>query len=383
MNRPSIVPLHIAGAGPAGLAAAISAARRGSPVTVHERQSDVGHRFHGDFQGLENWTTDHDVLEDLAVAGIEPTFDHVPFSELTVFDHQGRAHQIRSAQPMWYLIRRGNDAGTLDVALKRQADAQGVTLSRDDIVRQFPAGGIVAHGPRRPDVIAVGYVFDTALDDAAFAVASDDLAPKGYAYLLIAGGRATMASCMFEDFHNERIYLERTASFFRRTLGVEPTSPRRFGGFGNVYGQPAPHRGNMLYVGEAAGFQDPLFGFGIRYALTSGQLAANAWLDGQPQAYAERCAAAFDRQLMIGATNRYLYGLMGNAGYARLLRHIDGQPDAREWLRRYYTTGTLRRWFGPVARRRLKSAPAALHPPEESCDCTWCQCTRHQAPAEV
>ena len=45
--------LRIVGAGPAGLTAAIVAARAGRRVIVSERSSKVAHRFYGDFQGLE------------------------------------------------------------------------------------------------------------------------------------------------------------------------------------------------------------------------------------------------------------------------------------------------------------------------------------------
>ncbi len=63
--------IEISGAGPAGLAAALTVTAAGQRARVYERRSDVGGRFHGDFQGLENWTTDIDVLEELASLGID------------------------------------------------------------------------------------------------------------------------------------------------------------------------------------------------------------------------------------------------------------------------------------------------------------------------
>lgn len=53
------------GAGPAGLACAIALARRGRRVVVREWHDTVGHRFHGDFQGIENWTGTEDAFEEL------------------------------------------------------------------------------------------------------------------------------------------------------------------------------------------------------------------------------------------------------------------------------------------------------------------------------
>lgn len=57
--------MTIAGAGPAGLAAAIVLARRGHAVTVFERSACVGSRFHDDLQDIENGSTDADALTPL------------------------------------------------------------------------------------------------------------------------------------------------------------------------------------------------------------------------------------------------------------------------------------------------------------------------------
>src|SRR5574337_985 len=78
--------IEIAGAGPAGLAAAITLAHAGVPVVVHEAQAEVGYRFQRDLQGLENWSTEEDVLAVLRNLGIDTDFKVLPYRKGTVFD---------------------------------------------------------------------------------------------------------------------------------------------------------------------------------------------------------------------------------------------------------------------------------------------------------
>lgn len=367
--------VQIVGAGPAGLAAALTVAKAGGRAIVFEKRADVGQRFHGDFQGLENWTTRGDVLDELRQAGIDPTFEATPFRACTVFDPSGAPFIYESKDPLWYLVRRGAEEGTVDYSLKAQAIAAGVELRLGEKVDHLGDGGIVAHGPHRPDAIAVGYVFRTDAPDGAYAAISDDLAPGGYSYLLVCGGRGTIASCMFSDFHNEAAYLERTVAFFQEKVRIEYTGKRRFGGFGNVYAERHARKGNLLYVGEAAGFQDALFGFGMRYALLSGHIAARAVMEGRPERYDALWNGRFRGLLRLGMVNRYLYERLGNSGYTRLLRRIDRSTDAREFLRRWYSEGVFRRWLFPLAQQKFRSDGRALIKDcPDGCDCTWCRC---------
>ncbi len=65
--------IDVIGAGPAGLVAAINLAKAGFKVTLHEAAPWVGHRFHGDFQGIENWTTESDVRARIVLVCAVPT----------------------------------------------------------------------------------------------------------------------------------------------------------------------------------------------------------------------------------------------------------------------------------------------------------------------
>jgi flavin-dependent dehydrogenase len=369
--------IEIAGAGPAGLAAALTIARGGGRALVSERRDDVGKRFHGDFQGIENWTTAGDVLDEFASIGIEPTFTHTPFRECRFYDPAGRAYTYSSDQPIWYLVRRGTDPDSLDQSLKTQALAAGVDLELGTERSHLARGGIVAHGPRRRDAIAVGYVFETDHKDGAFAAISDDLAPKGYSYLLICGGRGTIASCMSADFHNEAVYLKRTVAFFEDRVRLDMRNATKFGGFGNVFPTTVARKARMVYVGEAAGFQDAFFGFGMRYAVLSGHLAGRALLNGGPEAYDGLWQDRLGGLLKVAAVNRYFYEKLGNNGYMRLMRSIAGSRDVRDWLRRYYTNGSIKSLLYPIARRRFASKRDLVVDCIDGCDCTWCRCNRH------
>lgn len=377
MVKPDV--LRISGAGPSGLAAAITAARAGLEVEVHERAAGVGHRFHGDFQGLENWTTPGDVLEELAGLGIEPTFEHTPCRELVCYEPSGREHIFRFAQPLYYLVRRGTGAGTVDTALAQQAEAAGVTLRLGSAVQHLPEGGIVAQGPRGADIIAVGYLFDTDMPDGAFGALGDDRAPAGYAYLLVNRGRGTVASCIFRDFHREREYLERTVDFFTSHAGLRMTAPRRFGGLGNVTVPASARHGRLLQVGEAAGFQDALWGFGMRYAMLSGALAARAWADGRPESYDDRWRDRLGGLLRTGLVNRRLFSRLGDGGYTRFLRWLDRAPDPRAMLERHYRATWWKTLLWTMYGQRSHSNRVGDDCVLDGCDCTWCRCGRDHA----
>jgi hypothetical protein len=308
-------------------------------------------RFHGDFEGIENWTVKGDVLEELRSIGIDATFEHTPIREMAMFDPQGSEHHYRSSEPLFYLLRRGPHPGTLDVSLKNQALACGVEILFRHRLHPLPEGGIVAHGPRGLDAIVVGYVFDTDMADGVFAAASDQLAPKGYSYLLVNKGCSTVASVILQDYRAARIYLERTVEFFGRKAGLRMKNERRFGGLGNFLMRRAARKGNILFAGEAGGFQDALLGFGLRYAMLSGHLAARAALSGAPEKYDQLWRQRLGDALQAGFVNRYTFEKLGNAGYTWLVRLIDRNKNFREWLRLYYRFAFWKRLMYPLVHR--------------------------------
>lgn len=365
--------IEISGAGPAGLAAALAISRLGKQACVYERHADVGRRFHGDFQGLENWTKDIDVLDELVEVGIELDFKYKPFNEINAFDPDGNEYCYKTQRPLFYLVQRGKQSGSLDYSLKQQTLKAGVEIRFNQALHRLPNGGIVTEGPHRADAIAVGYLFETDMADGAYAVVSDRLAAKGYAYLLIWDGRGTLASCLFADFHNESRYLERCVEFFTEKVGVKMQNPRRFGGSGNFFLPRSARKGGILYAGEAAGFQDPLFGFGMRSAILSGAAAGRALVSGKPEAYEQYWNKRLRPYQQTAATNRWFYNRLGDKGYRAIMRSLKEGQDAAQRLEHAYAP----RWWKRILYYLYISKHfTPLLKPHEGCDCTWCRCQK-------
>lgn len=364
--------VHVAGAGPAGLGAAITLARAGRRVIVHEAHSTVGARFRRDLQGLENWTTDEDVLDWLRRIGISTAFAALPCRAGTAFDARGRPHAVRGRLPLFYMVERGPEAGTLDTALLEHARALGAEVRFGSRLDRLEGVGVLALGPRAADAIAVGYHFDTTMPDGFWIVCDDEVAPKGYAYLLVMNGRGTVKTCMFADFKRESQYVQRSVAAFERLVGLKMIDPRPHGGFGNFRIPDSALSGAHPLAGEHAGFQDTLWGFGMRLAIVSGVLAARSVLEGIDYDASWRRELA--PWLQASVVNRVLYERCGNAGYAWLLRAQGSVGDARRFLRWLYRPRFATRLLLPWARARYRSRRRDAACSHADCTCIWCRC---------
>lgn len=362
--------ITIIGAGPAGLASAIVLAKAGRRVVVRERRPSVGARFHGDFQGLENWSVEQDVLDELNALGVDATIEARPVRKAVAFGADRIARAVCGGAPLYYLIRRGSDAGALDAALLRAAVEAGAEVRFGDEVARTPDNAIVATGPRRADVIAAGYVFQTADEETNLACFDDRLAPSGYAYLLTAGGRGTLAVCLFREFKRHAEFLDAARRFFVHGSGIELRNARRFGGYGMVSRIPKIERAGRLLVGERAGLQDALAGFGLRYAMISGALAARSILEGlHYEPLLRKRFAAIHR---AGVANRLAYDLaparVRNFALSRIAK-----ADARRSLQRLYGGSLLHDTLFSLASARFGARlnhPGCDH---VDCDCPWCR----------
>ncbi len=367
--------IFIIGAGLSGLTAAINLAKAGYKVRVYERNPDVGMRFHGDIQGLENWTSEEDVLKSLRRMNIKISFPYSARYSQELYDDDLNKAFLKSEarKPFYYLVRRGSLRDTLDYSLKKQAEESGVEIiynkkmgikdTRNTKDKWIIATGSLdssATAPEKSGIIkgvAAGITFETNAKDRSIAILDDSIAPKAYAYLLIWDKKGTLATCMFENFDKGNECLQKSIERFKKIINFDMKNIKRFGGFVNFLlfsPRKTNTEKNRLYVGECAGFQDYLWGFGMGYAITSGYLAAKSIIENKD--YDALWKSEFGGLLKTSMSNRYLFEKLGNSGYKRLIMMLKNNPS---WfLMKNYNPSPIKKMVYPIARIKLKKSSA-------------------------
>lgn len=344
--------IRVLGAGVSGLTAAINLAKAGYSVEVLEASKDCGSRFGGDLQGLENWTSDKDVIEELKEVGLEKNFDCVPIKKAT-YTNSEKEITVAFKRPLFHLIKRGIGRRTLDQGLKGQALSAGVRIkfgaraSKEDV-------DIVATGPemKRVALIDRGVVFKTKLDNMAVVLANDSIAHKGYAYFLVANGCGCICAVVAQKLNTVGDALQKALSFFKKHFDFEINESYPVGGVGSFSTTSRFTDGRRLYVGEAAGLQDFLLGFGIRSAIISGHLAAKSIATGED--YEKIAKARFSDYLKATLVDRFLWEAAGDRGYASIFSYFRKAKDPRKVMQAVYTFRREHKILYPIAKLAMK-----------------------------
>lgn len=371
--------VHIIGAGPAGLVAAIHLSKNGYKVKIHEMKGDVGTRFNGDFQGIENWSSHEDAHEFLASIGVAINFRFAPYRNGEYFDSAAKKYQVRTSRPLFYLVERGTNEWSLDQGLKRQAQEAGVHIEWNSRLAKVPDGQvIISTGPKAADAIAKGIVFNTTHKNYYAGFLDNDIAPQAYAYLLVNEGRATFATCFFKHFSQTKEYFERALNRLHEVVDIDIANPKEFGGYVNFFfNKSLTKDGRVYYVGESAGFQDALWGFGMRYAMLSGYLAARSIIENIP--YPDLCKTHIQPKMEASLINRWMFARLGNRGYKAVLNTFLGKEDVIPILLKRYNLSGFNRWvLFPFAKLWFRPRLQDKQCMHENCSCVWCKHGKHE-----
>ncbi|QYZ70094.1 geranylgeranyl reductase family protein [Neotabrizicola shimadae] len=329
---PRAFDLIVLGAGPAGASAAVEARRLGLSVALVDkarfpRDKLCGGGVTGRAQaalagvfGALPRDLFHDVRHVRLMAGARVIGDHpdAPVLAMTMrraFDAElvGRALAAGAAD---FTGRRA--ALELPAVAMTLGDGTGLTaraLIGADGVNSAVAKALFG---RAFDPKEIGFALETEVPGPPEAAAELDLAAAAWGYgwaFPKAGGTTVGVGGVAGRNADLRPAME---AYLARHGGAGLKVKGHHLPFGDA--RPDPARGAVLLAGDAAGFVDPLTGEGIGWAVTSGQLAAQA------------VAAALAEGRPEGAGPRYLAAtahLRGELARARRLRALVYHP----WLR--------------------------------------------------
>ncbi len=286
MNNNITKHINILGAGISGLSAAITLSKHQcTKVKVYEKSLHPGGRFKRDFQCLRNFgSVSVDPLDEFRKFGIQIR----PYRKIKRIVRYSKSYHfevVSKKKPIYYGVLRGKEKASIDNQLEQTAIDRGVKIYHGTTINIEDAT-IIATGPTQIDSVAYGEIYeDTNVDDAGMVFLNTDHSPNGYLYVL-PGEKKGEAEIINMEI-GATSSMRKTKILYQQALEKNTilnglidgaTKKSTQGGIGSSHLLDKPYEDGKYYVGEAAGLQDLGAGFGIRYAIISGYLAADSIL---------------------------------------------------------------------------------------------------------
>ncbi len=347
--------VKILGAGPAGLSAAINLSHNGYNVDIFERNLDVGSSIKGNLQGLENWSEDQDVIEEFKNMNIKTNFLCVPFNDLRITNSKEN-WDFSCKRPAFYIVNRGIAENSFDNGLKEQALDNGVNIRFGETAPISDVDIIATGGdPKFKFAVGKGISFETEHENVAVGLVNNYHAFKGYSYLLVSNGFGCIATVLFEGFQDLNKYFKRTLNEFQTNFDLKQKYPHQFSGYGS-FSNRITKKKDQIMIGEIAGFQDLLWGFGIRNAVKSGFIASKNILEGNEcKDYYKIAEKYFKPKLNSSIVNRFIWEKFASNNYSLILNRIHNSKDPLNYLKSFYNFNFFQKLTYPFALFYMKT----------------------------
>ncbi len=323
--------IKIAGAGISGLTAAINLARNGYDVIVYEKDKSFSR---DNICAVRNYDLSMDAIKEFEKCGVNVK----PHSETKRVIKFSPNHSIEEEgeKTIFYIFERGPGENSMENQLLKEAKDLGVRVVMGRPVDEENVD-IVATGGRRMDIFAYGHIYSglNVPKNTAYIIYDDLYAPKGYIYILTANGKTVIVSVSFEKKKfrylpaNFSIFLRKN-EFVRKMVGKKETVSK-ISGFGNYDIVNTAKEDGRYYVGERGFFMDASKGFGIRYAIMTGHLAAKAITDGLD--YNRLWKKVLKEELERNLKRRILLNKFTNKDYDLMLKKIGSKVDIEGYIR--------------------------------------------------
>ena len=333
-------PIHIMGAGLSGLAAAITLAKEGVEVHVHDVRKDSGERFDGDFQALENWSMDADFFDQLTEWGYDTNeFKATEFSVVDLIHPDDEITKTHTPKVAYRIVERGTSDHTIDQGFKRMAIAAGANLHYKSRVKEEDCQ-IIACGPKGTSAVAYGEIFKTNHPNHIAFQLNDKLAPGSYSYLIIIDGIGLICTCLWRKQRGTDRFLNETIAWYQKHYpDIDMVPIKRVGGKGDFTINKNYFQDGRYYVGESGGLQDFMWGFGMRMAVWSGHLAAQDILGNCN--YETEVRKQLMPYVKTSVANRFLMNRVGDRTFKRM---------CKAWMKDQKKRGDGLIWIGKLFR---------------------------------
>ena len=333
-------PIHIMGAGQSGLAAAITLAKEGVEVHVHDVRKDSGERFDGDFQALENWSMDADFFDQLTEWGYDTNeFKATEFSVVDLIHPDDEITKTHTPKVAYRIVERGTSDHTIDQGFKRMAIAAGANLHYKSRVKEEDCQ-IIACGPKGTSAVAYGEIFKTNHPNHIAFQLNDKLAPGSYSYLIIIDGIGLICTCLWRKQRGTDRFLNETIAWYQKHYpDIDMVPIKRVGGKGDFTINKNYFQDGRYYVGESGGLQDFMWGFGMRMAVWSGHLAAQDILGNCD--YETEVRKQLMPYVKTSVANRFLMNRVGDRTFKRM---------CKAWMKDQKKRGDGLIWIGKLFR---------------------------------
>ena len=152
----------------------------------------------------------------------------------------------------------------------------------------------------------------------------------------------------FKDYKKLNEYRDKTLEYFRKHKVFKMENVEKFSGTGNFFLPNIP-KDRKIYIGEAGGFQDYLWGFGMRYAMTSGYYAAKSIIEGKD--FYKICKKKLFPRMKTSVVNRFIYAMTGNTIYKWLIGTYSKRvTDPIKLARKAYNSTIIRKILFPLVK---------------------------------
>lgn len=325
--------IKIAGAGLSGLTCALTLARHGKTTVVYEKDRGPGAKYNGSILAFRNYNLPEDMcfeLEDIGLGRVPLN----PIYTVRKFSPSLRETTLEDNKPIYYTVKRGGQ-GSLDEEIAQKCMKAGVSFEFGKKFEEDHAH-VLATGAKRMDTVCVSSTVKNSRDlEEAYVLYDNNYAPQGYLYVLPFKKDLTIGAVSFGKKHFGKM-----PELFVNALEKHPIISRLANGSHDhrsavgfaQHDNPssALNKGKYL-VGEAAGFNEASKGFGMRYAIWSGHLAAKSIMGHGD--YDTLWKTKFGKELEEGFHMRKKFSAMEDPHYEKLVGSFGARISAPDYLR--------------------------------------------------